>query len=450
MPDPQVVVLHDLRLEESVLGSILINPSSLGEVMDYINSPDDFSVHKCRFVWEAILRIANMNEAIDYVTVCKELLDHNHLKEIGGEPYIMSLLSGTQSSINAGTYAKEVHSLAMRRRILTTASEIAQSAYETNREIKDIISDMLSKTQTVSGQYTGLIKANVVDAPTLTKRAVEAFLEASKGIKQCSTGLANLDKILYAQKGELITIAGRPGQGKSSLLGGIALHNALVGKSVKIFQLEAGAVQLGQRLISQLSDVSASKIMQGKLDDAEKEAYYKSADKLARLPLFICDTPGITTTQIKLEAKREKVDLIVLDYFQLARSDRRHDRRDLEIGEVVRGMKELAMELDVPVFAGAQMSRAVEQRQDQHPIMSDLRESGEIENTSDSVVFIYRPEGESVELIVGKHRQGATGSVASFFMEQTMKFVDAIGYKIDLTRIYEEGYVREEYTHTDI
>jgi len=265
-------------------------------------------------------------------------------------------------------------------------------------------------------------------------RGYDAIMQAMEGKETgLDTGLVDLDRILGVQKTELITIAGRPGEGKTSLLTTIALNAAKRRKKVLFFTAEMSSLLIIQRLLSQLSNISAYRLMRGKLKDDEGLLLGDAVETLSSLPMIICDLPAIRIGQIRSEARKQHdLDLIVLDYIQLVGADKRNDRRDLDIGEVTRGLKALALELDIPVIAAAQINRAVETRADRKPILSDLRESGSIEQDSDSVVFIYSQDpyagagvNRPVELVVAKHRNGPIGICTVLLEKETMRFVSA-------------------------
>jgi replicative DNA helicase len=251
--------------------------------------------------------------------------------------------------------------------------------------------------------------------------------------------LVDLDKLIGIQKQELIVLAARPGMGKTALLCTILLNAADIGKHGLLFSIEMSGVSITQRFISQLSGISAFRIMNGNIHEEEQEKYQQAADMVSGLPITVCDLPAIRIGQIRSEARKHKADFIALDYVQLANADQKNDRRDLDIGEVTRGLKALAKELDIPILAAAQLNRAVEARGEKKPVLSDLRESGNIEQDADQVLFLYKKsEIDPMEIIIAKHRNGATGVVSVYFHPETMSFSNATTREVAL-----HDYIKE-------
>jgi replicative DNA helicase len=289
-------------------------------------------------------------------------------------------------------------------------------------------SEIMADLETSFGSlilHGGQVNTHTVPPEISGLRAMDASRAASKGDRAFSTGIQDLDKMLGIQREELITVAARTGIGKSAFLTTAALNAGRLGKKIKFFSVEMSAVQVAQRFLSQISGISAYRLMKGTLSEDEWEKYEKAAEEWSNLYINICDLSAISIGQIRTEARREKMDAIVLDYVQLATSDSKNDRRDLDIGEVTRGLKALAKELDIPVLIAAQVNRGAEQRADKKPTLADLRESGSIEQDSDSVLFIYQKSDlDPFELIVAKHRNGPVGSVNVYFNRETMRFMD--------------------------
>jgi replicative DNA helicase len=285
--------------------------------------------------------------------------------------------------------------------------------------------------------HSGKILTHTMGMDEAVAKAMDATDKASKGERALKTGLNDLDKIIAIQKQELIVVAARPGLGKTALLCTILLNAADNGKRGLLFSVEMSGVSITQRFISQLSGISAFRIMNGNIREDEQEKYQQAADGLSGLPIVICDLPAIRIGQIRSESRKHKADFIALDYIQLANADQKNDRRDLDIGEVTRGLKALAKELDIPILAAAQLNRAVEGRGEKKPVLSDLRESGNIEQDADQVIFIYqKSEIDPRELIIAKHRNGPTGTVISYFNQETMRFSDGTTREVlpDYTR----------------
>jgi replicative DNA helicase len=274
--------------------------------------------------------------------------------------------------------------------------------------------------------HSGKAMSHTMGMDVAVAQALDATEKASKGDRALKTGLVDLDKLIGIQKQELIVLAARPGMGKTALLCTILLNAADIGKHGLLFSIEMSGVSITQRFISQLSGISAFRIMNGNIHEEEQEKYQQAADMVSGLPITVCDLPAIRIGQIRSEARKHKADFIALDYVQLANADQKNDRRDLDIGEVTRGLKALAKELDIPILAAAQLNRAVEARGEKKPVLSDLRESGNIEQDADQVLFLYKKsEIDPMEIIIAKHRNGPTGTVITYFNQETMRFGDS-------------------------
>jgi replicative DNA helicase len=363
---------------------------------------------------------------IDVITISDELERAGQLAEFcmpGSKLHFgvvaLSQLRDVRTTDSAEGYSLIVHDYAAKRYIDNVIG-IAHQHANNGRNAADIVSDI----ETELGKlviHNGKSRQHTVNMEVATARAIEATLSAGRGERAVNTGLPDLDNLLAPQKTDLIIVAGRPGLGKSALLATIAIHSAKSGQVVKYFTAEMGATQVAQRFISQLSGVSAFRIMKGTLVADEWDKVNLAVAQLQDMQMTICDLPEIKIGQIRTECRKSPVDVVLLDYIQLANSDSRNDRRDLDIGEVTRGCKGLAKELDIPFFAAAQIGRSAEQRKDGKPTLADLRESGSIENDADSVVFIYRTD-VLTELIIGKHRNGPVGTVPVYFDEATIAF----------------------------
>ena len=420
------------RSEEALLAHVLYNPDEFKSLSDIIGSKD-FYLTTHQWVWQAMETLRDKGMGIDVITVGDELARKAQLDEF--QKYGMNgraALSTLKDQPVTGRgldYAITVQDYAIKRSLLGLASRVAGWA-SNGRTSAAIIADVEAEFAKFI-LHSGKVNTHTVNMEVAAARAIVLAELASSGERALETGLADLDKFLYPQKTELITVAGRPGQGKSSLLATIAINAAKRGKRIKYFSCEMGSAQIAQRMISQLSGVSAFDIMRGRLNIVEWEQTRAGADELSSLPITICDLPAISVGQIRTESRREPVDAIILDYVQLARADKKNERRDLDIGEITGGLKALAIELDVPIIIAAQMSRNVEGRAEKRPTLADLRESGNIENDSDSVVFIYQkeepiPGAQSIiNLIIEKHRSGPKGEVSVMFDPKLMKFYNS-------------------------
>ncbi|MBA4420501.1 MAG: replicative DNA helicase [Anaerolinea sp.] len=439
-PTPELQTIpHNREAEESLLGSILINPEVFNEIVQFL-SGDDFYIHRNRWVWNAFTRLIENRRPIDMLTVTEDLAAQNQLMELGGPAYLTSLLSKVPSALNAESYARIIEDYAVRRRLLAAANDVAKLAYDQEKPLTAVI-DGAEKSIFAISERQGrqdvqpirkVLSTYFDHMDELARRSDEFF-----GVP---TGLTDLDRLLGGlQKSDLLIIAGRPGTGKTGFLLGAARYAAMTYKKhVAIFSLEMSNEQLVQRLISQQTGIESQKLRSGKLSEDEWRQFAQAVGDLSNTTIFLDDTPAITPLQMRTKCRRlhleHSLDLVIVDYLQLMSGDTRTDNRVQEVSYISRYLKVLAKELNVPVLAAAQLSRAVEQRADRRPMLSDLRESGSLEQDSDIVIFIHRPdlldkntEKQNVaELMVAKHRNGPTHSgIQVIFMPQLAKFENA-------------------------
>lgn len=446
-PAPQVVP-HSREAEEAVIGSVLINPEAYYDVAQFL-APGDFYFHRHRYIWETFIRLNERRIPIDFLTVTEELEQLGKLTEAGGTAYLTTLINNVPSSLHAEAYGRIVEGTAVRRKMLDAANQIAKLAYQEDLGIDAVMDDAekaifgvserrltrdLQSIQTVLSDYYDRIGQ-------LAARSDDTF-----GVP---TGFIDLDRLLGGlQPSDLLIIAGRPGQGKTGFLLSAAKNAAQTyKKKVAIFSLEMSNEQLVQRLIAQETGIDSQRLRTGKLEDQEWPLFTQSIETMSNTRIFLDDTPAITPLQLRTKCRRLHMefglDLVVVDYLQLMSSDNRVDNRVQEVSFISRNLKVLARELNVPVLAAAQLSRAVEQRADKRPVLSDLRESGSLEQDADIVMFIYRPdqyEKDTVkqnlaEIIVAKHRNGPVGSVELVFRSNLAKFENAATRQVDLARL---------------
>ncbi|MBI5957477.1 MAG: replicative DNA helicase, partial [Chloroflexi bacterium] len=381
-PRPDQMSPHSVEAEEAVIGSVLLNPDALFEVASFLQ-PDDFFIVRNGWVWEALLRLQGRNEQIDYVTVVEELRQQSRLDEIGGESYITYLINHTPSSLYAETYGRIVERAAIRRRMLNAASKIAQLAHDGDVDINDVIdlSESALFQVTERRQRKELVPIRVAIAEYYDR--VEHLYGQETESLGVPTGFNDLDQLLGGlQKSDLLIVAGRPGMGKTSWLLSAALNAAQTGARAAIFSMEMSNEQLVQRLVSTETGINTHNLRLGKLDEREWAIFTEATGRLSRLRMFLDDTPALSPLQLRSKCRRlysdQGLDLVIVDYLQLmtAEAGGRSDNRVQEISFISRNLKQLARELNVPVLAAAQLSRAVEQRQDKRPQLSDLRESG--------------------------------------------------------------------------
>jgi len=424
---PEQMAPHSIEAEEAVLGSILINPDALYDVAPFLQS-EDFFIVRNGWVWEAITRLHERREQIDYLTLVEELRQQNRLEEIGGAAYITYLINHTPSSIYAETYGRIVERAALRRRMLAAAGTIARLAQQEESDITDLIDQseatLFAVTERRLRQELVPIRTAVAEYYDRIEQLYSQQVE-SIGVP---TGFTDLDDLLGGlQKSDLVIVAGRPGMGKTSWLLSAAHNAAQAGARVAIFSMEMSNEQIVQRLISSETRINTHKLRLGQLKDREWALFVEAVGRLGKLNVFLDDTPALTPLQMRAKCMNAGVGF--------------SDNRVQEISFISRNLKHIAREMNVPVVAAAQLSRAVEQRQDKRPQLSDLRESGSIEQDADVVMFIYRDDvyNENTErknqadILVAKHRNGPTGSVTLFFHKELTQFANLSKTGVDLT-----------------
>ncbi len=434
---------HSREAEEAVLGAVLLNPDSYFEVAQIIN-PEDFYIIRNRWIWEAFIHLHEKRTPIDFLTVNQELEQSSQLNEVGGSAYLTSLLNQTPTSMHAEAYAQMVEQFSIRRRMLSSANQLAQLAYNQAQPVETILDEA---EKSIFGLSERRIKHDVMPIKTALTGYYDQVEELSKRkdeIFGVPTGLIDLDRLLGGlQKSDLLIIAGRPGSGKTGFLLSVAKNAAQKHKKhVAVFSLEMSTQQLIQRLIAQETGIDTQRLRSGKLDGDDWDKFTKAIGALEETVIFLDDTPALTPLQLRTKCRRlhleHRLDLVIIDYIQLMSSDTRTENRVQEVSYISRMLKVLARELNVPVLAAAQLSRAVEQRTDKRPVLSDLRESGSLEQDSDIVMFIHRPDAldkdeakqNAAEIIVAKHRNGPTHSgIDLVFRSNLTRFENAATFR---------------------
>jgi replicative DNA helicase len=429
---------HSREAEEAVVGAVLINPEVYYDVAQFL-SADDFYIHRHRWIWEAFTRLHEQRIPIDLLTLSEELDKVGQLAEIGGPAYLTALVNQVPSSLNAESYGRIVEGHAIRRKMINAANQIAALAYN-EKNVVDMVMDEAEKA--VFNVSERRLRHDLQPISSVLSDYYDRIDELAKRPDEffgVPTGFIDLDRLLSGlQPSDLLIIAGRPGQGKTGFLLTIAKNAALTHKKkVAIFSLEMSNEQVVQRLIAQETGIDSQRLRSGKLTEEEWPLFTHAIEVFSDTKIFLDDTPAITPLQLRTKCRRLHMeyglDLILVDYLQLMGGETRNDNRVQEVSYISRNLKVLARELNVPVLAAAQLSRAVEQRADKHPVLSDLRESGSLEQDSDIVMFIYRPdqyEKDTVkqnvaEIIVAKHRNGPVGSVELIFRNTLAKFENA-------------------------
>ena len=440
---PQVVP-HSKEAEEAIIGSILINPDAYYDVAGFL-SADDFYIHRHRWVFESFLRLNERRAPIDILTVTEELDQMGYLGEVGGPAFLTALINNVPTALHATAYAHLVEETAIRRRMLEAANQIAKSAYQEDITVETAINNAEKAVFSVSERRLSSDLQPIQKVLSEYYDRVGDLANRDDETYGVPTNFRDLDNLLGGlQPSDLLIIAGRPGSGKTSFMLSLAKNAARVAnKHIAIFSMEMSNEQLVQRLISQETGIDAQRLRLGKLEGNEWNLFAEAVESLGKTRIFLDDTPSITPTQMRAKCRRlhleHRLDLVIIDYLQLMQGDSRSDNRVQEVSYISRNLKTLARELNVPVLAGAQLSRAVEQRSDKRPVLSDLRESGSLEQDADIVMFIYREDKDKedsilknvAEIIVSKHRNGPTGSVQLVFREHLAQFVDAATFHID-------------------
>lgn len=449
------ILPHNNEAENSVIGSLLLDGDSLPRVSSFVK-PEDFFIERNRFCYEACLNLANRNEAINQVTVAHELLIHERLEVVGGNEYLNSLVNSVPSPIHIVHYGEIVQRTSVMRQLIQTAGNIAEIGYEDAPETEDSLSraeELLFDIRSDRGSR---------DFEHL-REVLDTYLEESlqgpevNPLSPIPCGFDLFDQLMGGglQRSDLIILAARPSLGKSTLAFNMAAEAAKQGNSVGIFSLEMSSSQIGNRLISSESNVDSHRLRLQLYSEEEERRIFDAIGNLSDLNIYIDDTPIQTIVEMRSKARRLQaergLDLVIVDYLQLiGGTGGRSANRVQEMGEISRSLKGMARDLNVPVLACSQLSRAIEQRPDHRPMLSDLRESGSIEQDADVVAFIHREDryidaeawekrnptseypANIADLIVSKHRNGRTGSIKLYFQERFVKFENLAMYEQEI------------------
>lgn len=444
-PSPAApTVPHSREAEEAVVGAVLINPEAYYDVAQFLTGKD-FYIHRLRWIWEAFTRLHEGRVPIDLLTVADELERAGQLNEVGGPAFLTSLINTVPTSLNAESYGRIVEEHSVRRKMIAAANRIASIAYNTETHVDEVMGESEKAVFNVSEKRLRHDLQPIREVLSDYYDRIDDLAKRPDEIHGVPTGFIDLDKMLTGlQPSDLLIIAGRPGQGKTGFLLSVAKNAALTHKKhVAIFSLEMSNEQVVQRLIAQETGIDSQRLRTGKLNQDEWPLFTHSIEVMSDTKIFLDDTPAITPLQLRTKCRRLHmefgIDLIILDYLQLMSGDTRNDNRVQEVSFISRNLKVLARELNVPVLAAAQLSRAVEQRTDKRPVLSDLRESGSLEQDADIVMFIYRPDQYEkdtakqniAEIIVAKHRNGPVGSVELIFRSALAKFENAATKHVD-------------------
>lgn len=436
---------HSVEAEQSVLGGLMLENSAWDRIADVVAS-EDFYRHEHRLIFRAIAVLINESRPADVITVQEALERNDELESAGGFNYLVTLAQNTPSAANIRRYAEIVRERSVMRQLAEVGTDIARSAYNPQgRDAAQLLDEAENKVFQIA-ESTAKSKQGFLNMPDLLREVVEKIdllysRDNPDEVTGVATGFIDLDKKTSGlQGGDLIIVAGRPSMGKTAFSINIAEHVAVQNKlPVAVFSMEMGGAQLVMRMLGSIGRLDQSVLKTGALKDEHWGRLNDAVVQLSDAPMFIDETPGLTALELRARARRlarqfgGKLGLIVIDYLQLMSGSGRNDNRASELGEISRSLKSLAKELQVPVIALSQLSRTVEQRTDKRPMMSDLRESGAIEQDADLIMFMYRdeyynPESQFkglAECIIGKNRNGPVGKVVLTWTGQFTKFDNA-------------------------
>jgi replicative DNA helicase len=435
---------QNIDAEQSVLGAMLLNKDAIYKVMEILK-PEDFYRDSHKVIYEAILNLNDKNEPVDMITVSEALRQKGVIEQAGGVSYVATLASLVPTAANVEHYANIVEEKALLRTLIQLSNRVTTMGYEGSKDVQELLDQVDQSLAELTNRRQSSGFSPISEILLQTFAQIEHIHNNKGQLTGVTTGFLDLDKVTTGfQKSDLIILAARPSMGKTAMALNFALSAASKGQtSTAIFSLEMSKDQLVQRMLCAEAMVDQQKVRAGMLQDKDWEMLNSAAGFLANAPIYIDDTAAISINELKAKCRRLQAEkglgLVLIDYLQLMQGSKRTESRQQEIAEISRSLKGLAKELNVTVIALSQLSRAVEQRQDKRPIMSDLRESGSIEQDADIVMFIYRddyynPESADqnvAELIIAKQRNGPVGTVKLAFLKEFTKFVDLSRDKVN-------------------
>ena len=438
-------VPYDIAAEEAVLGSLLLDRDAIIKVAPFLK-PEDFYREAHGYIYGAVLELYGKREPGDPVTLSSELERHGRLESIGGYSYIIGLVNRTPTAVHIEYYGRIVERTAVLRRLISAGGEIAALGYSEEKEVEQTLDKAEQILFSISQRTTSKDFTSIEQVLNEYYDRIESIQQNPGGVVGVPTGFHDLDEVTGGlQPSDLIIMAARPGVGKTSLSLGIAHNAAQKGKRVGVFSLEMSREQLVQRLLAVETGVDSQRLRLGYLTDEDWHIVSDAIGRLAQMQIYIDDSAGLNVMELRSKARRLEaevgVDMLIIDYLQLMQGTSRRDgNRVQEVSEISRGLKMLARELNIPVLACAQLSRAVESRTSHVPMLSDLRESGSIEQDADIVMFInreemYDPETEKkgiAEIHIAKHRNGPLSVIPLRFFSRTTKFADLEVYRHEI------------------
>lgn len=435
---PDKTVPSSIEAEEALLGSLMIDPDAIVEVATVVQ-PDDFYVQRLGWIYEAMRDLHDQRKPVDFLTVSDELERRGKLEDVGGAGYISSLINAVPTAIHAPHYAVIIQRTSTLRRLIEAAGQIARMGYDEKQEVTTVVDQAEKLIFAISerGMQRGLTPIKQIMRSVMDE--IDELHRKPGDVHGVPTGFTLLDSLLGGmQKSDLVIVAARPGMGKTSLALTMALNAAKrqPNMGIAIFSLEMSGEQLVQRLLSQETRIDSQRLRLGKVYGDEWGRLAEAAGRLGEYRIYIDDTAALSPFELRTKARhlasREQIGLIIVDYMQLMHGGGRSENRVQEMGLISRALKQLARELNAPLIAISQLSRQVENRADKRPQLSDLRESGSIEQDADVVMFIFREDTYNqdsdrkniAEIMVAKHRHGPTGAVDLYFNKEFTHFDD--------------------------
>ncbi|CAN5230073.1 replicative DNA helicase [soil metagenome] len=440
--DPFRVPPHDLQAEKSVLGGVLIDTSAIGIVAEFLKSPH-FYAREHQIIFDGMIKLFEKQQPIDVITLKNQLQSDGEIKNAGGQEYLSELINSVPTSAYVEQYAHIIRAQYTKRKLIEVSSRSVERAFDSKGEIKELIDEIESEIFALAEEHQHRDFIHMKEILATSFERLEEFMKSGTHTRGVATGFDALDnKLSGLMPSNLVILAARPGVGKTTFALNIALNVAMkFKKSVGFFSLEMSKEELVDRLLVGQSDVDAWRLKTGRLTDDDTKRIVAAMGDLADAPIYIDDTPGVSILEMRTKARKLKaekgLELLIVDYLQLADSGRRFDSRVQEVSFISLGLKNLARELQIPVLSLSQLSRAVEQRTDKKPQLADLRESGAIEQDADVVMFIYQDDDGGdlldnnqriMKISIAKHRNGPTGEIELLFRGDRVKF-----YTVDKT-----------------
>ena len=439
-PSSGRILPQDLDAERAVVGGLMLDNQAAGAALAVLSSDGrDFYRTGHRLIFRAVLGLIDKGCVADLITVCDELRKRGDLDRAGGPVYVSDVSDSAISAATIGHYAEIVKSKAIERHIIAEASRLIEAAYDPAKETTEVLNEVQSTILNLSAAKEKKTLQGARDVARKTFAMIEKRHHQGGMMTGLSSGIHDLDTlILGLNAGDLIIVAARPGMGKTALAGNIALHVALEGTTALMISLEMPAESLMTRCLAKMSGIDSRQLRRGLVKDSQWSRLVDATGRIGGAPLFIDDNPDIAPAEIRAKTRRLKAEyglgLLVVDYMQLMRVPGRHETREQAVAEISRTLKAIARELEIPVIGLSQLNRQVDNRPDKRPMLSDLRESGAIEQDADIIVFIYRdevydkrpenPHRGIAEIEIAKHRNGPTGTLKMHFEATTQTFTD--------------------------